>query len=146
MAKLVGSYKFVVSSVDIGRSEKGTDLLKLGLTFTDELINEEFVEMPNPNPVVVWNGSLSTKPGANGKPPIQMTLASIRKAFNWQGKSAADVHTLMFAQGIAVCEDHTQGNFTRVKWLNNLNDKKASKVLTEFAGDVKDEIDKFFAL
>lgn len=143
MAKLVGSYKFVVATVDVGKNKNKKDMLKLGLTFTDEYVNGQFVEM-NPQPTVPFYSSLGTVVSKNGKSPAQMTVEILRNALDFTG-GFNELHTLMFAQGIAVCEDHDDGNFTRIKYLNNVNDKKnTAGVMTEFSSDVVAELEKIF--
>lgn len=143
MAKLVGLYKFVVSSVDVGENEKGNNNLKLGLTFTDELVGEEYVEMPNPNPVVNWFGGLNTTVGKGGKSPAHMTINTIKKAFDFEG-GFKDLHKLMYCQGVAVCTNEGHPDFTKVKWLNHINAKKPLVGFKELSTDVQEELDAIF--
>lgn len=145
MAKLVGTYKFVVSSVDVGKNANGNDVLKLGLTFTDELLNDQDVPL-TAQPKVPYNMSLKRSAGRTGKSAAQVTVETLAKVFGFK-KHVSDLHELMFSQGYAVCPDHDQGNFTRVERIYNLNAKSSTgnkAALEEFSSDVQDELNRLF--
>lgn len=140
--KLVGDYKVNVVSVDKGKNAKGNNLLKLGLEVTDEYRNGEFHEM-NPKPVVVWHGSLNTVPGKGGVIPVVRTLETIKEVFGFKG-GLSELHNLMFGQARIICEDHAEGNFTRIKWLNKLDQGSSARELKEFSSDDISELEKYF--
>ncbi len=144
MAKLVGSYKFVVAGVDVGKNAKGNNLLKLSLSFTDEIFNGNPVPL-DAQPTVIWFGSLNPTAGKSGKSPAQITVEQLRKALDFKG-GFNDLHTLMFAQGIAVCEDDPESKYTRIKYLNNVNGtaKNQNGALVEFSSDVVSDLESIF--
>lgn len=144
MAKLVGTYKFVVGAVDVGKNKNNNDMLKLGLTLTDERLNDQDVPMQS-QPTVPWFGSLKRTAGKSGKSAAQVTIETIKAVFDYDG-GFEDLHKLMFGQGYCVCADHDDGNFTRVERIYNLNAKAQSHgaALTEFSPDVVADLNAIF--
>jgi hypothetical protein len=144
MAKLVGTYKFVVGAVDVGKNKNGNDMLKLGLTLTDERINDQDMPLQS-TPTVPWFGSLKRTTGPKGKSAAQVTVETLKSVFEYEG-GVADLHKLMFGQGYCVCEDHNDGNFTRVSRIYGLNAKAHSNgaALVEFSADVVSDLDAIF--
>lgn len=144
MAKLVGTYKVLVTGVDVGRSKADKDILKLTLQAADEYINDQYVELQT-KVSIPWYGSLGRSVNKSGKSPAQITVETLRSAFDFKG-GFNDLHDLMFAQAQAVCEDHDAGNFTRVRYLNNLKGgvKSQGNALVEFSNDVIDDLESIF--
>lgn len=144
MAKLVGTYKFVVGAVDVGKNKNGNDMLKLGLKFTDERLNDQDVPLQS-EPVVPWFGSLKRTTGPKGKSAAQVTVETLKSVFDYEG-GFEDLHKLMFGQGYAVCEDHDDGNFTRISRIYGLNAKAGNNgaALTEFSPDVVADLNAIF--
>lgn len=140
--KLVGRHKFTVASSEYGPSAKGNPIIKLGLDLTEEFVNGEW--KPIPVSRQMWFGSLGTKITKTGKTSAQMTAERLKGVFGFTGK-LNELHNLNFSQGECLCEDHQEGNFTRVTdiFAVGSNPNKGGP-LGELSTETEDDINKYF--
>ncbi len=141
--KLVGRYRFVVTGVDSGVNGKGNNMLKLTLDLTEEFVNDQWRMLPAAISKP-YHMSLKTAPGKGGKSAAIVTAQKLKGAFNYTG-GLTRLGDLVLAQGECVCEDHNDGNFTRIADIFAPGGGgQANTQLKEFSSDVLDEINKAF--
>lgn len=140
--KLVGNFRAITTHADIGVSPKGKDVLKVTFDVKDEWINGQWVPLPV-SQTVVMHYSLGSTVGRSGKTSAQISAEQIKDSYGYSGPLSG-ISAIILSTVELVCEDHNDGNFTRVKYVNNPDKKKATE-LTPFASDRLAELDRIFA-
>lgn len=141
--KLVGNFRGVVTHAEVGVSFKNKDVLKVTFDVTDELINGNWVPLPVAQSVSTHDSLGSGVNARTGKTYAQLTAEKVKEIYGYSGPLSG-IGSIVLTPVELVCEDHNDGNFTRVKYVNNPEKKKTAE-LTPFASDRLAELDRIFS-
>lgn len=140
--KLVGNYRAIVTHADVGVSKKGKDVLKVTFDVTDEYVNGQWMPL-NVTQQIPMHYSLGLDIQVkSGKTNAQRTAEQIKETYGYTGP-LSDIGKIVLSEVELVCEDHNEGNFTKIKYINNPKNRKVD--LTPFASDRLAELDRIFA-
>lgn len=140
--KLVGNFRATVVEASIGLSKKNKPIAKVVFDVTDELINDQWMSLPVSQKIPFFY-SLDKDffiPKIN-KSSAQLSAEMIKESYDYSGP-VSEISKIVFTPVELVCEDHNDGAFTRIKYVNNPNRVKAE--LKAFKDDYLSELDKIF--
>lgn len=141
--KLVGNFRAVVTHAEVGVSKNDKDVLKVTFDVKDEWINDNWMELPVSQSVTTHYSLGASVSERTGKTQAQQTAEKVKESYGYSGPLSA-IGKIVLTPVELVCEDHNDGNFTRVKYVNN-PDKKRATELKPFASDRLAELDRIFA-
>jgi hypothetical protein len=140
--KLVGNFRAVVTHAEVGVSPKGKDVLKVTFDVKDEWINGQWMELPASRSVAHHYSLGSSVSERTGKTQAQQTAERVKESYGYAGPLSG-IGSIVLTPVELVCEDHNDGNFTRIQYVNNPDKKRAE--LKPFDSAKIAELDRIFA-